>query len=61
MMLRLPEGGHSLFLRSAKGLPPVNPCWYRSRATPEDGKAVPVTTDVLFKSRLCIVTPGKPG
>lgn len=27
----------------------------------EPGKALPVTTRLLFKSRLCIVTPGAPG
>jgi Ribonuclease G/E len=27
----------------------------------EDGKAIPVTPRVLFKSRYCIVTPGAPG
>ena len=33
----------------------------RRQCLAEDGKAVPVTSDPVFKSRHVIVTPGKPG
>ncbi len=60
MMLRLPDGA-SAFLRSAKGLRPGQPMLVQVTGYAEDGKAVPVTDRVLFKSRFAIVTPGKPG
>ncbi|WP_394154103.1 ribonuclease E/G [Loktanella salsilacus] len=60
MMLRLPEGG-TAFLRSAKGLRPGQPMLVQVTGYADDGKAVPVTDRVLFKSRYAIVTPGKPG
>jgi Ribonuclease G/E len=60
MMLRLPEGG-TAFLRVGKGLRPGQPMLVQVTGYAEDGKAVPVTDRVLFKSRYAIVTPGKPG
>lgn len=60
MMLRLPDGG-TAFLRSAKGLRPGQPMLVQVTGYADDGKAVPVTDRVLFKSRFAIVTPGKPG
>ena len=60
MMLRLPEGG-TAFLRAGKGLRPGQPLLVQVTGYAEDGKAVPVTDRVLFKSRYAIVTPGKPG
>ncbi len=60
MMLRLPEGG-TAFLRQGKGLRPGQPLLVQVTGYAEDGKAVPVTDRVLFKSRYAIVTPGKPG
>ncbi len=60
MMLRLPEGG-TAFLRAGKGLRPGQPMLVQVTGYAEDGKAVPVTDRVLFKSRYAIVTPGKPG
>ncbi len=60
MMLRLPEGG-TAFLRHGKGLRPGQPLLVQVTGHAEDGKAVPVTDRVLFKSRYAIVTPGKPG
>ena len=60
MMLRLPEG-ETAFLRHGKGLRPGQPLLVQVTGISEDGKAVPVTDRVLFKSRYAIVTPGKPG
>ena len=60
MMLRRP-GGDIAFLRHAKGLRPGQPMLVQVTGYGDDGKAVPVTDRVLFKSRYAIVTPGKPG
>ena len=60
MMLRLPDG-ETAFLRHGKGLRPGQPLLVQVTGYGEDGKAVPVTDRVLFKSRYAIVTPGKPG
>lgn len=60
MMLRLPEGG-TAFLRQGKGLSQGQAVLVQVTGYSEDGKAVPVTDRVLFKSRYAIVTPGKPG
>lgn len=60
MMLRLPDG-ETAFLRQGKGLRPGQPVLVQVTGYSEDGKAVPVTDRVLFKSRYAIVTPGKPG
>lgn len=60
MMLRLPDG-ETAFLRQGKGLRPGQPLLVQVNGYAEDGKAVPVTDRVLFKSRYAIVTPGKPG
>ncbi len=59
MFLRLPEG--SAYLRGAKGLKPGQPLLVQVTGWAEDGKAVPVTQRVLFKSRFVIVTPDAPG
>lgn len=60
MMLRLPEG-ETAFLRQGKGLRPGQALLVQVTGIAEDGKAIPVTDRVLFKSRYAIVTPGKPG
>jgi len=60
MMLRLPDG-ETAFLRQGKGLSPGQAMLVQVTGYSEDGKAVPVTDRVLFKSRYAIVTPGKPG
>ena len=60
MMLRLPDG-ETGFLRQGKGLRPGQPILVQVTGYAEDGKAVPLTDRVLFKSRYAIVTPGKPG
>ena len=60
MMMRLPDG-ETAFLRQGRGLRPGQPLLVQVTGISEDGKAVPVTDRVLFKSRYAIVTPGKPG
>lgn len=59
MTLRLPDGRG--FLRQAKGLAPGQPVLVQVTGHAEAGKAVPVTTRLLFKSRHAIVTPDAPG
>jgi Ribonuclease G/E len=56
----LPEGGRA-FLREAKGLRPGQAISVQVTGFAEPGKAVPVTTRLLFKSRFAIVTPDAPG
>lgn len=58
--VKLP-GGTTGFLRETKGLAPGKPVIVQVAGFAEPGKALPVTTRVLFKSRLCIVTPAAPG
>lgn len=60
MILRLPDG-ETAFLRQGKGLAPGQAILVQVTGYADDGKAVPVTDRVLFKSRYAIVTPGKPG
>ncbi len=60
MMLRLPDG-ETGFLRQGKGLKPGQPILVQVTGFAEDGKAVPVTQKLLFKSRFAIVTPEAPG
>jgi ribonuclease G len=60
VFLRLP-GGLRAFLREAKGLRPGQPLLVQVTGYSEPGKAVPVTSRLLFKSRHAIVTPDAPG
>jgi len=60
MMLRLPDG-ETAFLRQAKGLSSGQTLLVQVTGYADDGKAIPVTDRILFKSRYAIVTPGKPG
>ena len=60
MMLRLPDGD-TAFLRQSKGLAPGQDLLVQVTGYAEDGKAVPVTHKILFKSRYAIVTPDAPG
>ena len=60
MILRLPDG-QSAFLRQGKGLAPGDVMLVQVTGLGEDGKATPVTTRLLFKSRYAIVTPDAPG
>ncbi|MDO6484026.1 ribonuclease E/G [Shimia thalassica] len=59
MFLKSPDG--MVFLRQVKGLAPGQPLLVQVTGYAEDGKAIPVTQKVLFKSRYAIVTPGAPG
>ncbi|WP_370284043.1 ribonuclease E/G [Pseudooceanicola sp.] len=59
MFLTTPDG--SAFLRQVKGLSPGAPLLVQVTGHAEPGKAIPVTTRLLFKSRYAIVTPGAPG
>ncbi|MEM8656908.1 MAG: ribonuclease E/G, partial [Pseudomonadota bacterium] len=54
-------GGHTGFLREAKGLSPGAMLAVQVTTVTEPGKAAPVTRRILFKSRYAIVTPDKPG
>ncbi|MFA7432825.1 MAG: ribonuclease E/G [Gemmobacter sp.] len=59
VFVRLPGG--SGFLRQVSGLAPGQRVIVQVSGVAEAGKAVPLTLRVLFKSRLCILTPGAPG
>ncbi len=60
VFLRLPAGARG-FLRQASGLTAGRAVLVQVSGHAEDGKAVPVTTRLLFKGRHAIVTPGAPG
>lgn len=59
MFLSTPDG--SVFLRQIKGLAPGDTLLVQVTGYAEDGKAIPVTAKVLFKSRYAIITPEAPG
>jgi Ribonuclease G/E len=59
VFVKLPDG--TGFLRQVSGLAPGQPVLVQVSGAAEPGKAVPVTTRLLFKSRYAIVTPGAPG
>jgi Ribonuclease G/E len=59
MFLRTPDG--PAFLRRVRGLAPGQPLLVQVSGFAEPGKALPVTTKLLFKSRYAIVTPEAPG
>ena len=59
MFVKLPGG--SGFLRQTAGIAPGQRVLVQVSGPAEPGKAVPVTTRLLFKSRHAIVTPGAPG
>lgn len=59
MFLRTPDG--PVFLRQVKGLSQGQALLVQVTGYAEDGKAIPVTQKVLFKSRYAIVTPNAPG
>lgn len=60
VFLRLPDGVKG-FLRETGGLAPGQTLLVQVSGRAEAGKALPVTTRVLFKSRFAIVTPMAPG
>ena len=53
--------GVSGYLRRAKDIAPGDQFLVQVTSVTEPGKAIPVTPDLIFKSRHCIVTPRKPG
>lgn len=59
MFLDTPDG--TAFLRQVKGLSPGAPILVQVTGFAETGKAIPVTSKLLFKSRYAIVTPEAPG
>lgn len=60
IFLKLPGGG-SAFLKQTGGIAPGQRLLVQVTGHAEAGKAVPVTTRLLFKSRFAIVTPDAPG
>jgi len=60
VFVKLP-GGLKGFLRETRGLTPGQPILVQVSGHAETGKALPLTTRLLFKSRLAIVTPDAPG
>ena len=60
MFVKLPAG-QSGFLRQTGGIAPGQKLLVQVTGPAEAGKALPVTTRLLFKSRYAIVTPGAPG
>lgn len=59
LFVKLPEG--SGFLRQTAGIAPGDRLLVQVTGPAEPGKAIPVTTRLLFKSRYAILTPGAPG
>lgn len=59
IFVKLPQG--SGFLRQTAGIAPGQRLLVQVTGPAEDGKAVPVTTRLLFKSRFAILTPQAPG
>jgi ribonuclease G len=59
LFVKLPEG--SGFLRQTAGIAPGQRLIVQVTGPAEEGKAYPVTTRLLFKSRHAIVTPDAPG
>ncbi|MCU0905093.1 MAG: ribonuclease E/G [Tabrizicola sp.] len=59
IFVKLPEG--SGFLRQISGVAPGQRLIVQVTGPAEPGKAIPVTTRLLFKSRFAIVTPDAPG
>lgn len=58
VFVRLPKGGTG-FLRQVSGLASGQRLLVQVSGVAEPGKAVPVTARLLFKSRLCILTPAR--
>ncbi|MEM7521044.1 MAG: ribonuclease E/G [Pseudomonadota bacterium] len=59
MFVKTPDG--SGFLRQVKGLAPGQTIKVQVAGYAEPGKAIPLTTKLMFKSRYAIVTPDAPG
>ncbi|MDF1718967.1 MAG: ribonuclease E/G [Antarcticimicrobium sp.] len=59
LFLDTPDG--AAYLRQVKGIAPGQALLLQVTGYAEPGKAIPVTTKLLFKSRYAIVTPEAPG
>jgi ribonuclease G len=59
IFVKLPQGKG--FLRQISGIAPGQRLLVQVSGPAEPGKAVPVTTRLLFKSRFAIITPDAPG
>jgi ribonuclease G len=59
IFVKLPHGMG--FVRQISGIAPGQRLLVQVTGPAEDGKAVPVTLRLLFKSRFAIITPGAPG
>lgn len=59
LFVNTPDG--KAFLRGAKPMAPNTRVLVQVTGYAEEGKAIPVTAKVLFKSRYAIVTPNAPG
>lgn len=59
LFLSTPDG--NAFLRQIKGIAPGDALTVQITGYADEGKALPVTTKLLFKSRYAIVTPEAPG
>jgi ribonuclease G len=59
IFVKLPQG--SGFLRQISGIAPGQRLLVQVSGPAEPGKATPVTTRLLFKSRFAIITPDAPG
>lgn len=60
IMLHLGDGLTG-YMRRAKNIAPGDEFLVQVSGVAEPGKAIPVTPDLIFKSRYAIVTPHKPG
>lgn len=60
VFLRLPEG-QTGYLRDRKGVSEGKPLLVQIAGVAEDGKALPLSTRLLFRGRHVLVTPGAPG
>lgn len=58
--VRLPNGQRG-YLRDRSGLREGRAMLVQVRGIPDDGKAIPLSSALLFRGRHVLVTPGKPG
>ncbi|MGI9389677.1 MAG: ribonuclease E/G [Boseongicola sp.] len=59
MMLDTPQG--RVYLRQAKGIAQGQGMFVQATTFAEHGKATPVSSRIVFKSRFALATPGAPG
>lgn len=60
VFVRLPDG-HRGFLRDRSGLREGQPMLVQVAGVAEDGKAIPLSSRLVFRGRNALVTPGVPG